>query len=139
MTVWNAQKMLELGVRHATLEAELDLEGTLATLIEAPTYEFFPVGLGFSGADPVRRYYVNLFENFMPLRESYRLVAEWVSETSVAQEYEIRLRVGGSVESHRVIGILMADGALLGGERVYASERMIRLMVGDLFQELRPI
>jgi hypothetical protein len=126
MADWSAESMLELGVRHAKLEAELELEGTLATLIEDPVYEFFPLGLGFRGAGPVRRYYENLFEKFMPLRESVRLVAQWASESSVAQEYEIQLRVAGNLESHRVIGILVADGQLLGGERVYAGERLIR-------------
>jgi len=36
-----------------------------------------------------------------------------------------------SVESHHVIGILYAEGSLLGGERIYTGERCARLMAGD--------
>jgi len=63
-----------------------------------------------------------------------------VNESSVAQEYEIVVGVDGGQESHRVIGILWSDGGpLLGGERVYGGETIIRLMVGDLYDELQPI
>ena len=80
--------------------------------------------------------YTQFCERFLPLRHSFTLVAEWVSETSVAQEYDVSLRVDGRVETHRVLGVLYASGGLLAGERVYASERFIRLMTGDLFDEL---
>jgi hypothetical protein len=131
--------MLELGTRHAALEARCDLEGTMATLVDDPVYGFFPIGLGMRGRDQVRRYYEHLFRSFVPATKSYRLIDEWVNVGSVAQEYEIVLDVAGSRETHRVIGILYAEGKLLGGERVYASERCIRLMTGDLYEELQPL
>ena len=62
-----------------------------------------------------------------------------MDEAAVAQEYEISLRVDGAVETHHVVGILYAEGDLLGGERIYGSERFVRLMAGELFQELNPI
>ena len=66
----------------------------------------------------------------------YELVDEWVNEDSVAQEYRITVDVDGNQETHHVIGILYREGALLGGERIYASERAIRLMTGTMFDEL---
>ena len=85
-----------------------------------------------AGRAEVVRYYEHLFAHFIPRTRGYRLVEEWVSETSVAQEYQIDVEVdGGGVESHRVIGILVGDGELLGGERIFASERCARLMAGD--------
>jgi hypothetical protein len=57
----------------------------------------------------------------------------------VAQEYEIALRVDGAVEHFRVIGVLYARGDKLGGERVYASDRFVRLLTGPLFDELEPL
>jgi hypothetical protein len=135
---WNAEKMRELGARHATLEAKRDLEGVMATLVEDPVYEFLPVGLGMRGGSRVRRYYENLFSTFIPATRDYRLVDEWVNERSLAQEYEIELEFSGRREMHRVVGILYASGELLDGERVYASERCIRLMTGGLYDELTP-
>jgi hypothetical protein len=138
---WSVERMLELGTRHAQLEASCDINGTLATMIPEPVYEFFPVGLRMAGADKVRRYYVHLLHEFVP-NTTASLIEEWVSERSVAQEYEIIWDPDGKAEPHRVIGILtLAEGTgLLGGERVYASERCARLMLGDaLFDELEPI
>ena len=128
--------MAELGTRHSTLEARGELEPLLETLVDDPVYEFHPIGLCMRGGDLVRRFYTQFCERFLPLRHSFTLVAEWVSETSVAQEYDVSLRVDGRVETHRVLGVLYASGGLLAGERVYASERFIRLMTGDLFDEL---
>ena len=138
---WSVERMLELGRRHAALEERCDIDGTLDTMIENPVYEFFPAGLRMEGAANVRRYYENLLNVFVP-NTSASLIEEWVSDRSVAQEYEIVVDPQGSAEVHRVIGILyLAEGTeLLGGERVYASERCARLMLGDpLFDELDPV
>lgn len=129
---WSVEDMYELGSRHARVEAERDLEATLATLVEEPSYAFLPMGWEMVGRERVVRYYEHLFAHFIPRTRGYRLLDEWVNQTSVAQEYEIRVEVdAGAVESHRVIGILHAQGSLLGGERIYASERCARLMAGD--------
>ena len=136
---WTVERMRALGSRHAELEARRELEGVMATLVEDPVYEFHPVGLRMSGRAKVRRYYEELFSAFIPITRSYRLISEWASEDSLAQEYEIEVEVEGGRERHRVIGILLAEGVLLAGERVFASERCIRLMVGSLFDELEPL
>lgn len=128
---WSAADMAELGTRHARLEAEGDLEGTMATLVEEPVYEFWPMGRVMRGREDVQRYYEHLLGEFVPRTRGYTLLTEWVNETSVAQEYEIVLDVDGATESHHVIGILYGQGPLLTGERVYASERCVRLMAGD--------
>ena len=136
---WSAERMLELGTRHADLEARGDLEGLMATLVANPVYDFHPLGMRMEGGDRVRRYYEQFIERFIPMTHSYQLLGEWVNQTAVAQEYEISLRVDGAVETHHVVGILYAVGDLLGGERIYGSERFVRLMAGDLFEELTPI
>ena len=136
---WSVEKMAALGARHAELEGRGELEPLLGTLVEDPVYEFYPAGLRMRGGDQVRRFYTQFCERFLPMRHSYELVGEWVDEKAVVQEYQVSLRVDGVVESHRVLGILYAEGDRLGGERVYASERFVRLMTGELFDELEPI
>ena len=136
---WNAERMLDLGRRHAAAEARSDLEGTMVTMVAEPRYEFHPAGLEMKGGDPVRRYYTQFFERFLPMTAGYRLLEEWVNASSLAQEYDIDLRVDGGIETFRVIGILFAEGEVLGGERIHASERMIRHMAGPLFDELKPL
>ena len=137
---WSVAQMAELGARHARLEAEGDLEGLLATLVDDPVYEFHPLGRKMVGGELVKQFYTQFVERFLPLRHSYGLVGEWVNETAVAQEYDVSLQIEGIVETHRVLGILQyGEAGLLGGERVYASERFIRLMTGPVFEALTPL
>lgn len=133
--------MAALGRLHAELEGKGKdaLEPLLATLAKGSVYEFHPIRLCLRGDERVRRFYTYFFEHFVRLRDSYSLLEEWISERSVAQEYEIELRVDGAVEHFRVVGVLYARGELLGGERVYASDRFIRLLTGPMFDELEPI
>ncbi|MCG8588212.1 MAG: hypothetical protein MJE66_02900 [Proteobacteria bacterium] len=129
---WSVEAMVALATQHARVEAQRDLEATMATLVPSPFYEWQPMGWIMQGRDAVTRYYEHLFANFIPRTRDVRLLGEWASETGVAQEYEIHVAVdGGAVEPHRVIGILFAEGRLLGGERIYTSERCARLMAGD--------
>ncbi len=139
MAAWTREQMAELGARHAELEARGELEPLLETLVADPIYEFHPIGLCMRGSDRVRRFYTQFCERFLPLRHDYALIGEWVSESAVVQEYDITLRADGELETHRVLGILHADRAKLAGERVYASERFVRLMTGELFDELEPL
>lgn len=131
MSDWTAERMHELGAKHAKLEADCDLEGTLATVVAHPVYEFHPAGVRLEGREQVRRYYEHLLTHFVPKTRGVTLVEEWVSAASVAQEYEITVDVEGALETHRVIGILFAEGERLGGERIYSSERCARLMLGE--------
>jgi hypothetical protein len=136
---WTIEKMAALGTLHAELEAKGDLEPLLATLAPDPVYEFHPLRRCMRGDERVRRFYEQFCTRFLSLRHDFALIAEWVSIDSVAQEYEISLRVDGAIEHFRVLGILYARGDKLGGERVYASERFIRLLTGPLFDELEPL
>jgi hypothetical protein len=136
---WTIEKMAALGRLHAELEANGPLEPLLSTLAPDPVYEFHPLRRCMRGDDRVRRFYEQFFARFLSLRHGFELVAEWVGLDSVAQEYDISLRVDGAIEHFRVLGILYARGDKLGGERVYASERFIRLLTGPLFDELEPL
>jgi hypothetical protein len=135
---WNAEKMLALARLHAQLETELKLDPLMDTLIPEPIYEFYPQQLRMRGGDLCRRYYQQFFDDFMQKIAGYKMGEEWVSETSVAQEYDITLRIDGKLETHRVLGVLYAEGDRLGGERIYGTERVIELMAGSVLGEFEP-
>jgi hypothetical protein len=139
-STWDAQAMLELGTRHAQLEAEGRLDEVMATLVADPVYEFWPVGLRMRGRDLVRRYYEHLIGTFYGEQKSYRLIEEWLSERSLAQEYAMTVQFDTGVETHHVIGILFAGGdGLLGGERIWGSKAILQKMVGPVWSELERI
>lgn len=136
---WNEEKMYELGSRHARVESEKKLDELMDTMIAEPVYEFYPIGKTLRGGDNVRRYYRQFMDNFMNTIVDYRLIEEWVNTTSVAQEYDITVELNGVRETHRTIGVLYASGELLGGERIYGSQRMIQQFAGELYDSLEPL
>ena len=141
---WTADSMYALGMRHATAEAEGDLDETMATLVDEPVYEFWPMGKRMVGTDAVLRYYEHLVSDFMPAQIGYEMIAETVSPEALSQEYVIRLKGenGGEPQSFRVLGILFAadDGSgLMGGERIWGSDAFLRRMIGPIWDELESI
>ncbi|MBK7949928.1 MAG: hypothetical protein IPK00_14535 [Deltaproteobacteria bacterium] len=136
---WDAQAMLELGTRHGQLEAEGKLDLVMETLVADPIFEFWPVGLRMRGRDQVRRFYEHLIGTFYGEQKSYRLIEEWLSERSLAQEYEMVVQFDTGLEAHRVIGILFEKDGLLGGERIWGSKALLKKMIGPVWDELEQI
>jgi hypothetical protein len=134
------EALVALARAHAAAEGSGDMEGTLATLEPDPCYELQPVGLAFRGMPAARLFYMHFFSRFQPLIAGYELLSEWVGDGGVAQEYRIDLRFpDGREESHRVIGILTFGPRALSGERVFASERLLRLMFGPAYEQATPL
>lgn len=139
---WTPEAMYELGVRHATREAEGDLDGTMETLIDEPVYEFWPMGKRMVGTDAVRRYYAHLISDFMPSQIGYEMVDETLSAHALSQEYVIELHGPNGPEKHRVLGILYAakdTPGKMGGERIWGSDEFLRRMIGPIWDELETI
>jgi hypothetical protein len=125
---------------HAAAEGSGDMATTLATLCDDPVYEFQPVGRVFRGKDTARRYYEHFFAHFSPLTENFEIRGEWSTPEGLGQEYTVWLRLpDGSRERHEIIGILLFGPSGLAGERVYASERLLRLMLGPIYDETTPL
>jgi hypothetical protein len=125
---------------HAAAEGRNDLAATLATLEPEPLYELQPVGRVMRGMAAARCYYEHFFAHFRPLVVDHALRGEWVTGEGLGQEYTITLAApDGRVERHPVIGILTFGERALSGERVYASERLLRLMFGPAFDLCEPL
>ena len=126
---------------HAAAEAIGDLDTVYATLEDDPVYELQPVGLAFRGTDAVHRYYDHFFSTFQPLIAGYALRGEAATADGVMQEYTIWTRTGAdaALERHEVVGILTFGSERLSGERVYGSERLLRMMFGPVYDHCTPI
>jgi hypothetical protein len=125
--------------RHAAAEGAGDLAATLATLESDPTYELFPVALRMTGMDRARRYYQHFFAKVAPRITGYTLLGEWVNEQGVLQEYRLRVRCDdGRLRDFHIMGLLKFGQSTLSGERLYASEELLRLLFEPLWEELEP-
>ena len=136
---WTRQKMIELGHRHARLESERCLEELMETLVPEPTYEFPTLGLQLRGGERIRRYYIQFFEDYMSRITGGRHLGQWADERAFVLETDIDVSAEKGPEVQRVISVLYAEGDRLGGERIYASERVIRMMAGKMFEEFEPL
>jgi hypothetical protein len=137
MTVDDREAMIAVAHAHAAAEAEGDIEQTMATLDDDPLYELQPIGLSLRGRASARKYYEHFFAECMPRVSGYDLRSEWVTDEGLGQEYVLHLDNGnGGVTHHPIIGILIfgRDGKL-SGERIYASDELLRIMFGPLLSE----
>jgi len=134
------EELIAIARAHAAAEARDDLATTLATLEPDPVYELQPVGRVLRGMAAARRYYDHFFAHFRPAVAGYELRGEWVNDEGLGQEYVITLRSpDGGLERHAVIGILTFGARALSGERVYASERLLRRMFGPAWDASEPL
>ena len=74
-----------------------------------------------------------------PLVCHYELRSEWVNESGLAQEYGIEFELPTRVERHPVLAILTFGRDALSGERVYASDRLLRLLFGPALDLAYPL
>jgi hypothetical protein len=115
------------------------MEATMATLGDDPVYELLPVGLVFRGRDAARTYYEHFFSTFRPTARRGELRAEYASDEGLAQEYVLYVtRPDGTEERHPLVSVLTFGQSALSGERVYASERLLRLLFGPAYELGRP-
>jgi hypothetical protein len=135
----SAKQVEAIAMRHAELEAECDFEPLMETLIDEPVFEFHPPGGALIGGHTLRRYYRRFLDEFMPLVEGTAMLGATCNEDAAVHEYQLRLRVDGELQYHQVVAVLYASGDRLGGERLYGSEPLLRLMLGPMIDELVPI
>ena len=136
---WNADKMLELATLHARVESQKHLDELMDTLVAEPVYEFLAQGLMLRGGARVRRYYQQFFDDYMSQITGGQRLGQWGDETAIAREDAIVIAGRNGPEVHRVMSVLFAEGDRLGGERIYASDRVVKMMAGEMFGELEPI
>ncbi len=133
--------MVEVALTHASVEADGDLEATMATLEDDPVYELLPMRRLLRGRDATRAYYEHFFAHFLPRVAGYELRNEWVTDEGLGQEYTMDVVDDeGATRSHTIIGILtFGSSGKLSGERLYASDEVLGMMFGPVLDRTTPI
>jgi hypothetical protein len=132
--------LLAVAQRRVAAVQSGDVDAVMAALVDEPVLDFLPLGLRLSGHQDVRRYYGHFLNEVIP-RSSGRLVATFIGQAEVAFEFITAVTDGtGGIESFRILAVQPVDGDRVAGERLYASDRYARLIVGDeLWHLLMPI
>ena len=137
MTYTDRDAMIAVALAHAAAEGAMDIEATMATLDENPTYELQPIGIVFRGRDVARQYYEHFFAYCSPRIAGYALRSQWLADEGVLQEYSLHIDNADGTNSRRdIIGILTFGVAgKLSGERIYASNDLIQFMFGPVLDQ----
>lgn len=127
-------------IRHIFVESHDDMEATLATLIDEPVYELYPMGLRMRGKPLVRRYYEHFFGEVRRHVIDYVVHGYCYGETSLTVEVTVTWRYDdGRVRHFRNLTVLpYAEGGITG-ERMYAEDEFFRLFFGPVLGELERI
>lgn len=128
--------------QHALLEGPAgDLEGLMATMVDEPLFEFFPLRKQFKGAAEVRSYYEYWFSDFSKCVLSAEQVSESIGSVGVAVEYDMMVLHPGedSPTKHRIMTILTFGDDRVSGERMYSDDKLFQTMLGPQLARMDPI
>jgi len=124
---------------HADLEERGDFERLMSTLVARPVYEYHPLGVQLRGADAILRYYQRVRARYNPYIEDSELVELIAGTSGAVLEYAIRLRINEVTVDDRLIAVMPVKHNLFTGERIYSSERVLRLLLGEMIDEVEEI
>src|SRR4029077_8996878 len=113
---------------------------TMATLEDDCVYEFQPSRRGLRGKALGERYYEDFLNNRNMPMDCYDMRNEWVTDDGLGQEYVIEVTLAdGSHRTYNIVGILTFGKEKLSGERLYASDEFLDLLVGPIYAEAEPL
>jgi len=135
----NAEEVEELARTHAEYEDGGDTDALMGTLVEDPVYEYHPLRVQLRGASAIRRYYERVRREYSPLVKDATLVELVAGPSAAVIEYAIRLEIDGDLVQERLVAVMPVQGHRFGGERIYSSERVLRLLLGEMLDEAEPI
>jgi hypothetical protein len=127
-----AELMQQLVGAHSAAETRMDLDATMATLVD------HPARLRLEGYDDVATFYQEHFDSFFPLLDSHVPINECWGDASACLEFDVRLKPPNDVAPYRINVVLSRDGDRLIGERFYTSLELVKLMTGTAFGLLKP-
>ncbi len=136
---FSARDVEALARAHSDLEERGEFSDLLKTLVDDPIYEYHPLGVQLEGAEAVHRYYERVQREYNPHVVSSALIGLVSGASAAVLEYAVRLRLGSEIVDERLIAVMPVRGDLFGGERIYSSDRVLRLLLGEMLAEAKPI
>lgn len=118
-----------------------DLEAVFAQLGPEPVFELYPIARRFKGAAKVRRHFQYFLAEAQPRIMGSTIRSGWVGEAGVGHEIDLTVTLPGAASSttHRVFRAILIGGDQVVGERIYSDEKMLRLLIGSLWNSLEPV
>lgn len=126
------EKQLEVIRIHAQAEYDNDVEATMATVCDNPRYELITLGLALTTKDAVREFYSRTLPPGAERKLSGELRLELSGPDTVVGEYYIDMVMDGEPKRSRVLSVIVMEGDLFKGERVYGDQLFTEKWITDL-------
>ena len=136
-----SQTLVQCAQDYTNFVSRGDLDGVLSMLVPEPVFDLFPIARRFSGKVKIRRYFQYFFSEVQPRIQGFRSRSDLTSEAGVGHEYDITISMpnASAPSTHRVFALMIFGPDRLLGERIYADEKMLRTLIGPLWNSLEPI
>lgn len=126
------EKQLEVIHTHAQAELDNDVEATMVTVCENPHYELITLGLALTTKDAVREFYSRTLPGTAKREITGEMRLEVTGPDTMVSEYFIDLVIDGETKRTRVLSVIVMEGDLFKGERVYGDQLFTDIWVEDL-------
>ncbi|QLJ04029.1 hypothetical protein HZZ00_25560 [Streptomyces sp. NEAU-sy36] len=132
METFSLRQMEELLAEHEMAEFEMDIDRTMATLVENPVYELPTLGWYIEGQTAVRAAY----ERLLVAGEKMNLWADKrvhaVNETTLCREAYVYFDTPEGRRTGRYMTVIVFEGNRILGERMYMDDAYTKAMEGVL-------
>lgn len=125
------QEMEELLALHEKAEFDLDLDATLATLVDNPVYELPTLGWHIEGRDAVRETYVRMLHGSDKRNIWADKRVHAISDRSLSREAYVYLDTDDGRVTGQYFVVMVFEGDKIAGERMYMDATFARVM-GDI-------
>lgn len=118
-----------------------DLDAVLAQLAPEPVFELYPIARRFKGTAKVRRHFQYFLAEAQSRIVGFKSRSEWIGDSGIGHELDLTVSLSGSasLSTHRVFRVIsIVDGKVVG-ERIYSDEKMLRHLIGPLWNSPEPI
>lgn len=128
-------KQLDVIHAHAAAEFANDVDATMVTVCDDPRYELVSLGLGLETKDAVREFYARTLPPGHERKMTGEMRVEVAGPDVMISEYYVDLTLDGEQRRTRVISVIVMEGDLFKGERVYADPLFSELWAKDLGED----
>ena len=134
-------KLESTALDYIKVWAEFDVQGLVDTLEDDPVYDLYPVSKRFSGMSKTRRFYQYFMTEVLPRIVGVTIRSEAIGNKGLAREYDVSVLLPGAdaPSEHRICAFVNFGAERLSGERIYTDQKMLRFLVGPLWNSLEPI
>lgn len=117
---------------HEAVEAAVDLEGTMATVVDDPYYELPINGLQIAGREAVYELYRRTLPFFDKLEISAEKRVHGLAPNTLCREAHVTVSVNGERVTGNYSVVIEVRDNLIAGERLYTDPFFARLFAESL-------